>query len=330
MKRLAVSVVTVAAFLGGCNGATGSAVVPLNSITGTANTAGAPIVAEAKNGELLYASAVVPPTKKLFVFSYPGTKLVATIAVPNQPQGLCADKAGDVFVTTSIPNSSSSYVYEYAHGGTRPIATLADPGTGNGCAVDPVTGNLAVANWYTGSPSDSYGDVAIYSNARGKPTTYVDSKIPFYQWCAYDDNGDLYVDGYNPNHAYPLGELPKGASSFKDVTFDKKLSPSSLQWVDGNLIVANDTGIEGPATLYRVRFSGTKGSVVGSTRLNTRQHMNSWGGEYIVSGSQVAGPSYPRRFLSLWPYPKGGQALRYVHGRGVGEFYGFAISVPPQ
>ncbi|MGA9417995.1 MAG: hypothetical protein WBV40_02515, partial [Candidatus Cybelea sp.] len=201
-----------------------------------------------------------------------------------------------------------------------------------GCAVDPATGDLAVTNFNTGSYSaGGPGDVAIYQDAKGRPKTYSDPHIDFYYWCAYDSQGDLFVDGSNSsrNHAYPFGLLPKGATSFEDVTLDKKITPGSLQWLGSDLIVANDKSIVGSERLYRVSFSGSKGTVVGSTALASRQNMNSWGGEYVVSGDNVVGPSYPRRFVSVWSYPKGGEAHRYVGRKGVNEFFGVAVSASP-
>ena len=76
------------------------------------------------------------------------------------PQGECSDSHGDVFITDAF----GSNIQEFAHGGTTPIANLSDVGEeASGCAVDSVTGNLAVTNYYP-------GNVAIYKNAEGTPT----------------------------------------------------------------------------------------------------------------------------------------------------------------
>jgi len=61
--------------------------------------------------------------------------------------GLCVDAQGNVFVPTWQGESGTrGYVYEFAHGGSTPIATLSDPGGAFGCSVDLTTGNLAVTN----------------------------------------------------------------------------------------------------------------------------------------------------------------------------------------
>jgi len=315
---LAGAAITVFA---GCGGSTS-----LPSMTAAAKSLG---VSPPKDGTLLYVSSVIPRSERLYVYSYPQAKFIGIIRVPEQPFGLCTDAKGDVFVTTERFHHNSSEVYEYAHGGTQPIAKLEDPGQGWGCSVDPTTGNLAVTNWGTASSGD--GNVAIYQNAQGKPRTYFDPNIAAYLWCAYDSQGNLFVDGSNGSrsHIYPFGELPAGASSFNDVTLDRKVTPGSLQWSDGNLIVADYQSITGPEKLYRVAFSGSKGTVVGVTKLASRKGMNSWGGQYVVYDKNVAGPSFPRRFVSVWSYPKGGKADRYVTHRRVGEFFGTAVSVAP-
>ena len=65
----------------------------------------------------------------------------------NSPYGECVDKAGDVFVADFGGNTGTPAILEYAHGGTKPIATLSDPGYyPESCSIDPTTGNLAVTN----------------------------------------------------------------------------------------------------------------------------------------------------------------------------------------
>lgn len=308
------------ALLVGCGGSP-----PLPGVGPEKTTDASPLHSQ-KPGTLLYASGVQPGAKQLYVFSFPDVKYIGKVAVPQQPFGLCTDTKGDVFVTTEIPHSDSSDVYEYAHGGTQPITTLEDPGQGWGCAVDPATGDLAVTN-FNGAGTGP-GNVAVYQNAKGTPKLYADSNIVDYYWCAYDSKGDLFVDGINSKQAHPFAELPKGASAFDDVKLNKKIAPGSLQWLGNDLLVVDDKSSSGPEKLYRVHFSGSEGTVVGITRLVSRHDMNSWGGEYVVSGENVVGPSYPRRFLSVWSYPKGGDARVYVPRKGVKDFLGVAVSAP--
>ena len=90
---------------------------------------------------MLYASDSSADLVK--VFSYPRGKLVGTLTGFQTPQGMCVDKAGNVFIT----NSGAAQILKYAHGGTTPIATIADPGEHPiGCAISPVNGDLAATN----------------------------------------------------------------------------------------------------------------------------------------------------------------------------------------
>ena len=113
---------------------------------GVAGRARSWMAAEARNGSLLYVSSVL--TGDVYVYSYSTQKLVGTLTGFTQPYGLCADKAGNVWVV----NDGASQLVEYAHGGSTPIATLSDTGEyPEGCSVDAVTGNLAVTNFYSTS-----------------------------------------------------------------------------------------------------------------------------------------------------------------------------------
>jgi hypothetical protein len=127
-----------------------------------------------------------------------------------RPQGLCVDKQGDVFV----PHIDTSKIFEYRHAAKKPKAILQDPHElPSDCSVDPKTGNLAVTN--TSMPYTGRGDVLIFPHAKGKPRRYRDPEINSYQFCGYDDRGDLYLDGMSTgSHVKTIGGLktPWGAT----------------------------------------------------------------------------------------------------------------------
>lgn len=143
-------------------------------------------------GSLLYAG---DDAGHVFVFSYPRGALQNTLDVA--ANATCSDRTGDVFVTELV--GSASQILEYAHGGSEPINTLSDPGYAMGCAVDPVSGNLAVANFASGS---TIGSVLVYLNATGSPMTYSNSAFYTYSFCGYDSKGNLYVDGSGGGPSY--------------------------------------------------------------------------------------------------------------------------------
>jgi hypothetical protein len=113
---------------------------------------------EAKKSDLLY---VTNGDYGVLVYAYPRVRLVGTLSGFEGLDGLCADKAGDIF----IPSAGLAEIFEYAHGGTSPIATLSDQdGEAHACSVDPTTGNLAVTNIDSLSGSGG-GNIAIYAHA---------------------------------------------------------------------------------------------------------------------------------------------------------------------
>jgi hypothetical protein len=279
---------------------------------------------DAKSTDLLYVSDNVGASK-LLVFSYPEGELEGEVSVPSEyPVGLCSDRAGNVFVTTT-GSVSRSYVYEYAHAGTQPIATLTDPGEANGCAVDPVTGNLAVTNASSvGGSMGYYGDVAIFPHAEGTPSTYYDVGIITYDYCAYDDSGNLYVDG---NGAYTsrgmIGELPSGAGSFSNITLTEDIEPLSMQWTGSSLLVSSLTHVEskhGPQPIYEIRVSGSSGVVSGPLLLHSPHDMNPYGAvQFWLEGHTLIGPDRNRGgdgLLNFWHYPRGGWPKKIIHRPG--------------
>ena len=122
---------------------------------------------DARVQKLLYISDYLYGA--VWVYSFPTGKLEGKLISFQGPQGECTNKSGNVWIT----NSYGSDIIEYAHGGSKPIATLTVPGyqETHGCAIDPTTGNLAVTSWGT---SSSYppGDLAIFIHARGHPKPY--------------------------------------------------------------------------------------------------------------------------------------------------------------
>jgi hypothetical protein len=217
---------------------------------------------QAPREELLYASTI---DGHGFIFSYPRGGVLETFAIAQGSGvwGMCADAKGDVFVT-SERSATSSYVYEYAHGGTKPIATLRDQGYAvSDCASDPVTGDLAVTNYDDASSKGA--NVAIYRHARGAPQRYFDAKMSP-AFCGYDDRGNLFVDG---SGEYQLAELARGNAKLENIALNEELAgPGGVQWDGKDLAIENDGLTRRFAAIERVAVSNSKGTVVGVTHLH--------------------------------------------------------------
>ena len=265
---------------------------------------------EAKGENLLYISTGF----SVYVYSYPAGKLVGTLGT--EGLYLCSDLQGDVFLT----QYNTGNIYEYAHGGTSPIATLSDPGGPWSCAVDPVTGNLAAANMYgPGGP----GNVAIFPKAQNPAQIYSDPNMTSYSYCGYDDRGNLFVDGGGFGTS-SFAELPKGSSFFTDITLNQSVYSSSvIQW-DGSYVTIADAGAH---EIDRVVFSGSSGTIVGQTRLRD-WHQGTFKEIWLQGSAAIAQPA-KNGSVAVWKYPNGDYPKRYIGHVGRIVIYGVTMSRAP-
>jgi hypothetical protein len=274
---------------------------------------------DAQRTALLYISDQA--SNDVFVYSYPGGKLKGTLTGFDQPYGMCTNKAGNVFIT----NTQKNDILEYRHGGKTPIATLSDTGFYPvGCSVDPTTGNLAVTNFQ--ALGSQPGNVAIYAGAKGTPTTYSDTNIPLYEFCGYDDKGNLFLDGYNATGGFAFAELPTGASSFTDITINTMIyQPGGVQW-DGRYVAVGDQyyGNAPASAIHRVRVSGSSGTVVATTLL-TQGSDNVQVVQFWKQGTKVVGGNVLAQTGNVWDYPAGGNAVKAISGLKIP--YGATISL---
>jgi hypothetical protein len=280
---------------------------------------------EAKGENLVYVS---DGAESVFVYTYPKGQLVGTLSGFIGPLGECVDPAGDLFIAAATNlQRTSGIIYEYAHGGTTPIATLADPNGTFGCAVDPRSGDLAVTG----------GGVAVYTRASGQPVLY-DSLVATY-FCGYDNSGDLYLSTATesgPNDK--LDELAEGNNTLKQISLNAALYgtlpiPPSVQWDGRHIMVSSasqkvEVGYDGPISLYRLHISGDSATVVGTTTLSSKKNARRTG-QIWIQGKRVLGSDYYRHSggVDSWSYPSAGKSRRIVPYSG--EFDPFGIVVSP-
>jgi hypothetical protein len=228
------------------------------------------------------------------------------------------DQAGNVY----IADFGYRRVREYAHGGTKPFRTL-HPGDANGCSVDPTTGNLAVANLPNGGSGT--GNLAIYKNARGKPTYFSDPDFDQYNFCGYDSKGNLFVDGVSQVRPFVLAELPKAGSKLMTITLNQTLGdPGGVQW-DGTHLAITDTNDN---TIYEFAINGSHGTLARATPLAGAKTISQpWidGGRVIVPNS-ISG--HPGQVL-IYKYPAGGSPIETI-SRHLLQPQGATISRAPR
>jgi hypothetical protein len=266
-------------------------------------------------------------TYDVYVFLANRDKLVGTLTNQNNPAGLCADKRGDVYVTQLYGHQ----IVEYAHGGTKPIKTLSDPGYEPGaCSVNPGTGNLAVANII--SDEFTQGNLLVYPNATGTPITYSPPGGSSGTWFSvnavgYDDAGNAYLAG-SCDSAFCAGVLPKGAATTENVTLNggSPKSPGTVQW-NGEAMTFDD---QSDGTLYSYKFSGTSGGEVGTVTLPGSADVDgSWVFSYcdhaFVCHNYAIAPQQNGADVLLYRYA-GEQARLFTTFTGVTQPFGSTLS----
>jgi hypothetical protein len=285
---------------------------------------------EAKTKDLLYITN--PGSNDVLVYSYPQYKLVGTLTGLYYnffADGVCAEKKGNVWI---VGNAAGELI-EYAHGGTTAIASLSDPGYyPTICSVDPITGNLAVANKQSNNNSNPQpGNVAIYAHAKGTPTLYKDSALFQVWFCGYDDKGNLYIDGtkgYSVNFGF--AELPKGKAKITNIALKGGTIyfPGKILW-DGKHVVVGDQTYQNkyPYTSGIYQTTGAGGKIVGTTALTGSSDVAG----FWLEGSTVIAPDLGLLDVNLYKYPAGGKSTMILpgcSGRSC-QPYDAAISVAP-
>jgi hypothetical protein len=254
------------------------------------------MLTKAKNGSLLYVPNSDPSGGGyVSVYSYPHGELVGTLTDFSNPDGACADNAGNIY----IADLNARDITEYAHGGSQPIKTLADSGQPVGCAIDPITGNLAVANLG--------GAVAIYRNARGiAKFAYFSTEGDAY-FCGYDDLGNLFVDGLSYqglDDLFQLAKLPRGKPHFEVISVNQTVeSPGQVQW-DGKYLAVGDAEQH---LIYRVSVTGTSGVVEKTVQLT-----DGGANGFLIRGDRLVDASYFYGEVQYFKYPAGGTATKVI------------------
>ncbi|MFY9737504.1 MAG: hypothetical protein WAK11_00485 [Candidatus Cybelea sp.] len=278
------------------------------------------ILPSAKKSDLLYVSDLLAQVVDIYTYGK-GYKLVGELTGFFNPEGLCVDKTGNVYVT----NDTSEGVYqitEYAHASTTPIRTLNDPdGRANGCSVDPTTGNLAVADFW--GPKEIIGNVAVYPKATGTPTSYSNTNIFYDYYCAYDDKGNLFVDGETEGSVFGLGELVKGGNTLNFVNVDETIYlPGGVQWDGKYLAVGDQVAVKHnfTSTIYQFSIDGSEATTVNTMILTgSNEVAQFWiprihNGAKRHYGDRLIAPNQDGKDTLFYDYPTGGSPFATIPG----------------
>jgi hypothetical protein len=259
--------------------------------------------------DLIYAGG----HQRVVVYTYPDGTLADTFKTPFSIHAMCSDTKGDVFMTAEVQSKSGAgtgYIYEYAHGGKSPVATLDVPSheIPVNCSSDPTTGNLAVTSYDSHNYAPS---IEIYTGGSGAPNLYHNVELGANPQPAYDASANLFViSGGNV-----AALLAKGAQKFEKVTLNETIgNVAHAQW-DGKHFALQSyapTKHNGPniyVHYYRVQISGSTGTIVGISRFANWRQKDA--GQSWLQGDTVV--ATPGNQINFWKYPAGGQPFKVLH-----------------
>lgn len=265
-----------------------------------AERAGSWLLPEAKSEDLLYVTNL----HNVSVYSYPAGKLVGTLAVGGDG-GACSNKNGNVYLM------SYRYLYEYAHGEKKPMATVDHSGHSMlACGVDPTTENVAVV---TTTPTRNRSWLTVYKRGlSGSPRLYSDGRLAF-GFCGYDAIGDLFVTALTSPESYNavLLEMRTGSGTFQTISLNQHLqSLGQVQW-DGKYLALGD-GLT--PNIYRFAISGRKGTLEATVSLKNSTREAQWwiDGGTVVTPNEYLSHYYWHYNVLFYKYPSGGTATRTI------------------
>jgi hypothetical protein len=260
---------------------------------------------DAASQDLLYAGTLQTVT----IYSYPRGRLEGVLSGFDITGGLCVDKSEDVYITDMYGYNA---ITEYAHGSKKPLRTFPRFGASPfGCSIDPTTGDLAVA----GFSQQNTGAVAVYRNARRKPTLYKNPTFYEYYFCGYDNKGNLFVDGLSyPGESgdFALGEIAKGGTTLQTLSLTQSIGfPGQVQW-DGKHVTVGD---QSTPKIYQFDVQGSAAIEVGAISL--KGHVNDVA-QYWIQGHTLVAPAegYGKMMnhygILMYRYPAGGRPIKKI------------------
>ncbi|MGB8908092.1 MAG: hypothetical protein WCC84_05045, partial [Candidatus Cybelea sp.] len=184
-----------------------------------------------------------------------------------------------------------------------PIKTLSTPDGSmpSSCAMD-TDGDLAVGILF--GPSE--GDIVIYKGASG-PGTSIPTPLAREYFDGYDNQGNLFFDGFTSGSAFQLDELPNGSSQPRIITTSNIVQfPGSVQW-DGKYLTVLDQVAN---KMYQYTISGTKAKLQGTVSFSgSSDCAQTW----IAKGVVYCG-DYGSDSGEVFNYPAGGSPIAVFTG----------------
>ncbi len=241
------------------------------------------------------------------------------------PQGLALDTAGSLYVA----DTNNSRIQVYAAGFKGTPTTINDPGEAPVSVTIDSKGNLGVANILT--TSSGPGSVSFFNKGGTLLTTLSNPNFAKVLFDAFDDKGNLYIDGTNASGAFVAGEVVGGVSGMaitilttgNSVGFPGGIAISSMH----KIALDDQENLE--IFTYNAPVKGSLGMPIATTPLTgagdpisfafTRTNKHIWVAD--AAHAESSAPVEPNKFLvssaDKYRYPKGGATSKdifFKHG----------------
>ncbi|HEY1680302.1 MAG TPA: hypothetical protein VGF98_01505 [Candidatus Tumulicola sp.] len=209
---------------------------------------------------------------------------------------------------------SKGSMVEYAPGAQKARAMIVTKyGPPYACSVNRNTGDLAVP---------IRARIAIFPRApRFAPIYYTPVDHARYTSCVYDGSGNLFVVGHTRRRGGVfLVELPRGTTTFRTITLDRKLRKAGgIAWDGTNLAIGDGA----TSTIYRFSVSGSQAKTIGKTvlegGLDVYYPFSIYNGTVTAALAQTTSAAG----FAFWKYPEGGTPFKTF---SQGYYESFAVA----
>jgi hypothetical protein len=237
------------------------------------------------------------------------------------PQGLALDTAGNLYVA----DTNNSRIQVYAAGFKGTPTTINDPGESPVSVAIDGKGNLGVANILT--TGSGPGSVSFFNDGGTLLMTLSNSNFAKVFFDAFDDKGNLYIDGTNASGAFVAGEVVGGVSG-KAITI---LATGNSVGFPGGIAISSrgKIALDDQQNLtiftYNAPVGGSLGMPIATTPLTgagdpisfafTRTNKRIW----VADAARPASPASAPRPLKVlvssadkYRYSKGGESTKDI------------------
>jgi hypothetical protein len=249
------------------------------------------------------------------------------------PSGLATDTARNLYIINSTASVNDVLVYAPPYTGP-PTLTLSDSAYFPGDVAVSAMGVVAVMN-FCSAASCAPGNVTLYAKNSSTPCATVADATNFaiVEFGAFDEKGNLYIDGQSSSSSPVIGEVKGGcgAKTITALTTANTLNDPGGIHVDKKGRIGIFEGLppgSGPPVIYSYRHSKMRslGNPILTSPLPGTHCCDSNDFAFQGSGANVYVADYIDGIASEYAYPSGGSVEKTI---SVGPSAPFGVAVTP-